>query len=79
MAVKAYVLINVTGEKAKDVAGALNKIAGVKDAHAVTGPHDVIAFVEAHNLEALGDLILTGVRGVAGVSNTMTCVAVDSE
>lgn len=79
MAVKAYVLISVTGEKAKDVAAALNKIPGVKGAHAVTGPHDVIAFVEAHNLEALGDLILGGVRGVAGVSNTLTCVAVDAD
>lgn len=79
MAVKAYVLISVTGEKAKNVAASLNKIPGVKDAHAVTGPHDVIAFVEAPSLEALGDLILSGVRDVAGVSNTLTCVAVDSD
>lgn len=79
MSVKAYVLISVTGEKATNVAKALNNIPGVKGAHAVTGPHDVIAFIEAVNLEALGDLILGGVREVRGVNHTLTCVAVDTD
>lgn len=77
MSVKAYVLINVSGEKAKKVAETLNGIKGVRNAHAVTGPYDVIAMVEAEDLEALGDLILVGVRGTPGVSNTLTSVAVN--
>ncbi|MGH2399483.1 MAG: Lrp/AsnC ligand binding domain-containing protein, partial [bacterium] len=36
----------------------IQSISGVNAAHAVTGPTDVIAFVEAENMDALGRLIV---------------------
>jgi DNA-binding Lrp family transcriptional regulator len=50
---------------------------GVKLAHTVTGPFDIILLVEAKTLQELGDVILSKIRGVDGVSRTMTCVTVE--
>jgi len=47
-------------------------------AHTVTGPFDIILLVEAKTLHELGDVILTKIRGVEGISRTMTCVTVET-
>ncbi len=47
MAVKAFILIDTSPGKAKEVAGKIRQVPGVSSAHAVTGPHDIIAVAEA--------------------------------
>ncbi len=47
MPVKAFILIDTSPGKAKEVAGKIRQVAGVSSAHAVTGPHDIIAVAEA--------------------------------
>ncbi len=42
MSVKAYILANVEAGLGEDVIEALSAIEGVKSAHNVTGPYDVI-------------------------------------
>ena len=76
MAVSAYVFIRTSPGKARDVANAISGIEGVKSAHAVTGRFDVIAFVEASDMAALGDLVLSKVHGVEGVSSSETSIVV---
>ena len=76
MAVSAYVFIRTSPGKARDVAKAISGIEGVKSAHAVTGRFDVIAFVEAPDIAALGDLVLSKVHGVEGVSSSETSIVV---
>jgi DNA-binding Lrp family transcriptional regulator len=78
MAVSAYVLIRAEADKTKSAFGTLTKLKGVKMAHTVTGPFDIILLVEANNLHELGDVILTKIRGVEGISRTMTCVTVET-
>src|SRR5262249_11201176 len=47
MAVKAFILIDTSPGKAREVAGRIRQVQGVSVAHAVTGPHDIIAIAEA--------------------------------
>ena len=77
MAVSAYVLIRTEADKTKNAFETLTKLKGVKTVHTVTGPFDIILLVEAKTLHDLGDVILTKIRGVDGISRTMTCVTVE--
>jgi DNA-binding Lrp family transcriptional regulator len=43
----------------------------------VTGPYDIIAFVEAADIDALGRVVLSKIRTISGVTKTLTCVAIE--
>jgi len=77
MAITAYVFIECTAGAARDVAKEVSKIKGVVRANATTGPYDVIALVEAPDLNVLGDFIVTKIQGLSGVLRTQTNVVVD--
>ncbi|MBW8005052.1 MAG: Lrp/AsnC family transcriptional regulator [candidate division NC10 bacterium] len=77
MPTHAYVLIEASSDKAKTALKAIIKIPGVKMANAVTGPYDIIAFVEASDVDALGRVVLSKIRTISGVTKTLTCVAID--
>lgn len=77
MAARAYVLIETSVGKTKDVALALRKLKGVREANAVTGAYDVIAVVEGADLSAIGNLVVNEIRLVGGVVDTVTYMAVD--
>mgnify|MGYP001038561492 CR=1 FL=1 len=76
MLAKAFVLIETAVGKTKDVVASLNQIEGVKTVDTVTGPYDVIAIVEAENLNDVGDLITGKIHAIDGISRTVTCLAV---
>jgi len=77
MAVNAYVFINVGVGKSKDVLSAVQGVAGVKQAHACWGMHDVVAFVEAADLKALSDLVLASIQTIEGVQRTDTRIVAE--
>jgi DNA-binding Lrp family transcriptional regulator len=77
MAVAAYLLINTETGKEGSVVEALRKINGVRHAHIVTGLHDAICYVEAPELKDLKKIIIEEIRGIDGISRTVTCFAVD--
>ena len=77
MAITAYVFIECTAGAARDVANEVSKIKGVVRANATTGPYDVIALVDAPDLNVLGDFIVTKIQGLSGVLRTQTNVVVD--
>jgi len=62
--------------KAKTAAEAISRIEGAKMSHAVTGPFDIIAFVEVPDFNALSDLVLAKIQNVDGVEKTQTAVVV---
>lgn len=76
MATRAFILIETSVGKTKDVVTALAKLDGVKSADPVTGPYDVVALVEGNNLNAIGDLVTGSIQPIPGVTRTVTCVAV---
>ena len=76
MAVSAYILIQTEVGKAADVAAAVGAIDGVVTAEDVTGPYDVIARVEASNVDDLGRLVIAKLQDVPGITRTLTCTVV---
>ena len=74
--VQAYILIQTEVGKARDVAMAIQGLAGVVRVDAVTGPYDVIVLTEARSIDELGKLIVSKVQLVAGITRTVTCSVV---
>jgi DNA-binding Lrp family transcriptional regulator len=77
VAVSAFVFLECAAGQSKDVAAQVSGIPGVKLSHAVTGPHDVIAFVEGPDINTLGITIISKIQGVSGVLRTTTNVVVE--
>ena len=76
MAATAFVLIETAIGNTKDVVNTLSKMAGVKTVNTVTGPYDIIALIEAENLNDIGDLITGKIHEIEGISRTVTCLTV---
>ncbi len=75
---RAYVLIETVGGKSKEVVDALRRVSGIAVADVVTGPYDVIAVAQGDDANSVGRLVLNEVRGIPGITKTMTCLAVES-
>ena len=75
MVAKAFVLIETAVGKNKEVAAALEKLKGMKSVDIVTGPYDIIAIVEGASLNDIGDLVTGKIHPIAGISRTVTCLA----
>jgi DNA-binding Lrp family transcriptional regulator len=77
MPIRAYVLVNTDPGKAKDVAEQVSGISGsprVKKSCAVMGRFDVIAEVEADDLNSLTKTVLSKVATIRGVRRTETAL-----
>ena len=74
--IEAFVLIQAGVGKPSTVVRAVSAIPGVRTAEAVTGPYDVVARVEAANIDALGRLVVSKIQAVEGITRTLTCPVV---
>ena len=74
--VQAYILIQTEVGRARDVAAAIQDVSGVVRVDAVTGPYEVIALTEAHNLDEMAKMIVSRVQMVPGITRTITCSVV---
>ncbi|HYB92105.1 MAG TPA: Lrp/AsnC ligand binding domain-containing protein [Candidatus Binataceae bacterium] len=77
MAVKAFILIDTSPGKAREVASKLRQVQGVSVAHAVTGPHDIIAIAEAADVTSLGELVVQRIQSITGVGRSLTSIVAD--
>ena len=76
MLVQAYILIQTEVGMSQHVADEITAIPGVTMAEDVTGPYDVIARVEASDMDALGQLVIARIQDVKGITRTLTCTVV---
>jgi len=76
MAVQAYILIQTDVGKAAEVARSIAEISGVTQADDVTGPYDVIVRAEATNVDELGNMVVSKVQNLPGITRTLTCPVV---
>ena len=76
MAAKAFVLIETMVGRSKEVVAALKQLDGAKSVDTVTGPYDVITIIEGETLNAIGDLVTAKIHPIAGISRTVTCLAI---
>ena len=74
--VQAYILIQTDVGKAAEVAAEIAEIDGVTSAEDVTGPYDVIVRAEARNVDELGQMVVSRVQNLAGITRTLTCPVV---
>ncbi len=72
----AYVLIEAAPKKARAACAKIAKLAGVRSAHLVTGPYDIIALIEGADPTTIGQLVMARIHAVDGVGRTITCVVV---
>lgn len=72
MALTAIVLVDVTGNHTKSAFKTITRMEGVKSVYAITGSHDLVIFVETENVDTLGDLVLSRIRPIDGVTKTIT-------
>ncbi len=70
--VTAYILIQ-TATNAAHVAAEIRQIDGVETADDVSGPYDVIVRATAADMDALGQMVVSRVQTVEGISRTLTC------
>lgn len=76
MPTKAYILIETSVGKSREVTQTLRSLQGVKTVDAVTGPYDIIAVVAAPDLNAVGDLVTGQIHSISGIVRTVTCLSV---
>jgi len=74
--VQAYILIQTDVGRAAAVATAITELPGVLQAEDVTGPYDVIARVQADDVDELGKLVIARIQDVPGITRTLTCTVV---
>ena len=70
----AYVLIETQVGKVAHVAQALTDLDGVESAEDLAGPYDVIARLQAPDLDELSRLIVSRIHVLDGVTRTLTCI-----
>ena len=61
--------------KNKEIVTNLRELKGMSSVDYVTGPYDVIAIVEAENLNEIGDLVTRKIHPIQGITRTITCLA----
>lgn len=72
--VNAYILIETEPGKIKEIVDQLSKLKEVSCSCGVTGPYDVIALIEADDIDRLGDIIMKKVQKIPGIKKTMSCL-----
>ena len=78
MATKVFILIETAVGQTREVANTLKGVSGVQSADVVTGPYDVIAVIDAPDLNTVGRVVENQVHSLEGVTRTVTCVAISS-
>jgi DNA-binding Lrp family transcriptional regulator len=76
MSVTAYILIQTEVGKAAQVASSTGDIEGIVSAEDVTGPYDVIARAVAESVDELGQMVVSRVQMIEGITRTLTCPVV---
>ncbi len=75
--VEAYILITAAIGKVRQAAQELRRLKGVKSVLIVTGPYDIITFVEAKDLSTLTNTVVSGIHKIKGIVDTNTAIVVE--
>ncbi|KYH40322.1 MAG: transcriptional regulator [Candidatus Bathyarchaeota archaeon B26-1] len=73
----AFVFVRVEADMGSRVISEISKIEGVREIHELTGDIDIIAKVEAENIDELSKIIFN-IREIEGVQGTDTRIVLAS-
>ncbi|MBK5217236.1 MAG: Lrp/AsnC ligand binding domain-containing protein [Propionibacteriales bacterium] len=76
MVVQAYILVQTEVGKAALVARAIAEVKGVTVAEDVTGPYDVIVRAHSSTVDQLGEMVVSKIQKIDGITRTLTCPVV---
>lgn len=71
--VQAYVLIQTEPDRAVAAAREIGELDGVVSAEIITGPYDIIASVDAVDMDEVGRLVVSHIQMIDGITRTTTC------
>ena len=71
---RAYILIETTPGAILDAVVMLRELDEIEVVDTLTGPHDIVAVVDAIGMESLGDLLAEKIATIPGVVKTTTCI-----
>ncbi|MCS7094787.1 MAG: Lrp/AsnC ligand binding domain-containing protein [Thaumarchaeota archaeon] len=74
----AFVLINTEIGSEEEVLRKLQSISAVREAYAVYGVYDIVAKVEAENMEKLKEIVSWNIRRLDKVRSTLTMLVMSS-
>lgn len=74
---KAFVLINIRTGEIGQVLRQLRSLQGVIEANMTFGPYDAIAVIQGEDPKALGTMLSTRIQPIPGITQTLTCLAVE--
>ncbi len=72
----AFVLLNVDLGMEGGVIAGLRDIEGVKEAWQIYGAYDIIAEIEAEDMEKVKGILQEGIRRLDGIRSTLTLMAI---
>jgi len=72
--IAAYILIKIAPGKSRIITEQIARVEGVKTVHPVTGMFDIIAFIEATDINHLTGAVRTKIQTVQGVLRTHTAI-----
>lgn len=70
----AYILMKIAPGKSRNITEQVARIEGVKTAHPVTGIYDIIAYIEASDINNLTGTVRTKIQTLDGVLRTHTAI-----
>ncbi len=73
---RAYILIDTEKGQSSSVVIALDNKPGVLATDVIWGPHDVVALVEADDIEKLMHFVQTDISLIDGIARLDTCLIV---
>jgi len=79
MRATAFVLVNVSMGSARAVYEKLRALDQVQQAHAITGPYDIIVTIEGNDYNEIAWVVIDKIQTIDGVTSTLTCNVVNLE
>jgi len=76
---EAYVLINCEIGSEEKVISELKSVDGVKEVHGTFGAYDVLAKVEAEQVETLRETITWKIRKIDKIRSTLTLMGIEGQ
>ncbi len=67
-----FVLITVSPLKEKEAFEKISNIEEIKEIYPLFGEYDILAKVEAEDIDQIGSIVISKIRAVAGVIDTKT-------
>ena len=75
--VKAFVLVEMVAGQSTKLVNTLSERSEFVNVARVTGPYDMIAVVEADDINKISDVVTTQIHSLQGVVKTTTCVSLE--